>query len=521
MECAKGTFDDESHGSVCGEDHRDALSRRLAAENLRDRVVHHFDLAGIQSPFHRDCLQGLPVHFSTKGVLIPKSSADSILPSPMKFYSLLVLLLLTASANAADPSGAAADEPWLHPYDGPTRNDIDATTLDGKVLCGYQGWFNTPCDGSNFGFVHWGQGLDRLGNGGRFTVDMWPDLAEYDPQDLCEVPDLKMPDGSPARLYSAFRKGPVLLHCKWMREYGIDGVFLSQFIGEASSPNRSRHVNRVLASVREGCHREGRVWAMMLDLSMGRNATTAVVINDWKFLCDQVKVREDSRYLHNRGKPVVLLWGLGFKDRPWTPQQGEELVRFFKSDPKYGGVYLIGGIDPHWRTLAGGSRPDEGWMKVYRSFDAISPWDAGRYRDDASMDRHRKTVWEPDVADLKSAAIGYMPTAFPGFSWDNLRRAKPGTTNIPRRKGEFYWRQFAIFRELGIRTVFVGMFDEVDEGTAIYKVANQTPVGQHFVTYEGLPSDYYLRLTGAATRMIRGHMPLSQNIPQNLPAAEK
>ena len=47
------------------------------------------------------------------------------------------------------------------------------------------------------------------------------------------------------------------------------------------------------------------------------------------------------------------------------------------------------------------------------------------------------------------------------------------------------------------------MFDEVDEGTAIYKVANVTPVGKYFVTYEGLPSDYYLKLTGAATRMIR------------------
>ena len=45
---------------------------------------------------------------------------------------------------------------------------------------------------------------------------------------------------------------------------------------------------------------------------------------------------------------------------------------------------------------------------------------------------------------------------------------------IPRRKGEFYWRQFAAFRALGVRTVFVGMFDEVDEGTAIYKVADQT-----------------------------------------------
>ena len=107
-----------------------------------------------------------------------------------------------------------------------------------------------------------------------------------------------------------------------------------------------------------------------------------------------------------------------------------------------------------------------------------------------------------------------MPTAFPGFSWDNLKRAKPGATAIARRRGEFYWRQFAIFRALGIRTVFVGMFDEVDEGTAIYKVTNQPPVDRHFVTYEGLPSDYYLRLTGAATRMIRGDAPLSERIPE-------
>jgi hypothetical protein len=424
-------------------------------------------------------------------------------------------LLFAPCLCAADPPGGDAT-PWLRPYAGPTRADVDATTLDGKVLCGYQGWFNTPGDGTPFGFTHWGQGLDRP-DGGRFTIDMWPDVSEYDPQDLREVPGLTMPDGPPAKLYSAFRKGPVLLHHKWMRQYSIDGVFLSRFIGEANGPARSRHANQVLANVREGCHREGRVWAMMLDLSMGRNVTTSAVINDWKFLCDQVKVREDSRYLRHQGKPVVLLWGLGFKDRPWSPAQGEELVNFLRSDPTYGGVYLIGGIDPHWRTLRGASRPDPAWAKVYRSFDEVSPWDAGRYRDDASMDRVRRDVWEGDLAELKGTGIGYMPTAFPGFSWDNLKRARPGSTNIPRRKGEFYWRQFAIFRQLGVRTVFVGMFDEVDEGTAIYKVTNQPPVGKHFVTYEGLPSDYYLRLTGAATRMIRGDAPLSETIPETLP----
>lgn len=442
---------------------------------------------------------------------------ESRVSGPLSLSLLLLLLIGPARAGEA-PADRNADRPWLGPYVGPTSRDaVDATTLDGRVLCGYQGWFNTPGDGTNFGFGHWGQGLERGDGTGRFVVDMWPDVSEYDARDLCDVPGLKMPDGSPARLYSGFSAGPTLVHFEWMRQYGIDGVFLSRFVGETASPARARHVNTVLAHVREGAHREGRVWALMLDLSMGRGAATSLVMDDWKFLCDDVKVRDDSRYLHHAGKPVVLLWGLGFKDRPWTPRQGLELVEFFKNDPRYGGVYLIGGVDPYWRTLKGGSQSDPQWEQVYHSFDAISPWDAGRYRDDASMDHVRKAVWEADLAELKPQGKGYMPTAFPGFSWDNLRRMAPGTTMIPRERGEFFWRQFVIFRSLHIRTVFVGMFDEVNEGTAIYKVSNQTPVGKYFVTYEGLPSDYYLRLTGAATRMIRGDAPLSQTIPRQLP----
>ncbi|HEY3853146.1 MAG TPA: glycoside hydrolase family 71/99-like protein [Verrucomicrobiae bacterium] len=435
----------------------------------------------------------------------------------MRQQSLLRFFLpvsLAFSLATSIVTAATSDEPWLGPYTGPTRSDIDASTLDGKVMCGYQGWFNTPCDSEKFGFGHWGS---RLGEAdGHFVVDMWPDESEYAPEDLCEIPGLKMPNGSPAKLYSGFSKGPTLLHCKWMRQYGIDGVWVSRFEGETMSPDRARHINTVLANLREGCHREGRVWAMMLDLSVGRNTPTSVVMNDWKFLCDKVKAREDSRYLHHQGKPVVLLWGLGLKDRPWSPEQGEELIKFFKDDPQYGGVYLIGGIDPAWRTLGGGSRNDPAWSKVYRMFDAISPWDAGRFRDNAGMDKVRTNSWEGDLKELNALGKGYMPTAFPGFSWDNLRRKPPGTTTIQRRKGEFYWRQFAIFRELGIKSVFVGMFDEVNEGTAIYKIANQTPVGQNFVTLEGLPTDYYLRLTGAATKMIRGETPLSKKIPSDL-----
>jgi predicted P-loop ATPase/GTPase len=49
------------------------------------------------------------------------------------------------------------------------------------------------------------------------------------------------------------------------------------------------------------------------------------------------------------------------------------------------------------------------------------------------------------------------------------------------------------------------MFDEIDEGTAIFKVTNDPPVGgvNRWVDYEGLPSDFYLKLVGDATKELK------------------
>jgi len=57
------------------------------------------------------------------------------------------------------------------------------------------------------------------------------------------------------------------------------------------------------------------------------------------------------------------------------------------------------------------------------------------------------------------------------------------------------------------------MFDEVDEGTAIFKVTNTPPSQAHFVTFEGLPSDWYLRLVGEGTRLLREKRPVPPEIP--------
>ena len=70
-------------------------------------------------------------------------------------------------------------------------------------------------------------------------------------------------------------------------------------------------------------------------------------------------------------------------------------------------------------------------------------------------------------------------------------------------------------KRAGAEMIYVAMFDEVDEGTAIFKCTNQPPVGDgvSFLTYEGLPSDHYLQLTGEAAKLLREEIPVSEAMP--------
>jgi hypothetical protein len=88
-------------------------------------------------------------------------------------------------------------------------------------------------------------------------------------------------------------------------------------------------------------------------------------------------------------------------------------------------------------------------------------------------------------------------------------------------KGEFLWSQFVAAKHAGATMIYVAMFDEVDEGTAIFKCTNDTPVSDsnRFVDYEGLPNDFYLQLTGAGAKMLRGELPITETIPAMRPAA--
>src|SRR5690349_18798122 len=92
-------------------------------------------------------------------------------------------------------------------------------TYNGLVMAGYQGWFRAEGDGS-------GAKNYAYGNEQKSGIDMWPDVTEY--EKTYETPWL-LADGKRARFFSSLDKSTVDLHFKWMKDYGVDGVFMQRF----------------------------------------------------------------------------------------------------------------------------------------------------------------------------------------------------------------------------------------------------------------------------------------------------
>jgi len=144
--------------------------------------------------------------------------------------------------------------------------------------------------------------------------------------------------------------------------------------------------------------------------------------------------------------------------------------------------------------------------------DVISPWTVGRYASPSSAAQYAEKLLKPDLAWCHQNEIDYLPVVFPGFSWHNMNDGP--SDQIPRLRGQFLWSQFLQAKKAGVSMVYVAMFDEVDEGTAIFKCANDVPIGQKskFVTFEGLPNDFYLKLVGKGTKLIQGDVSLGANL---------
>ncbi len=419
------------------------------------------------------------------------------------FWTLSVTLGLMAGAAHAAPSEG----------------------LDGRVIVGYQGWFGCPKDfEANEEWQHWFVKGVRPEN---LTVDLLPSIHEIRQEDLCDT-GLPRSDGhGTIRLFSSQNLNVVNTHFRWMREHGIDGAAAQRFISEMSKPEKKRRSDNVLRNVRLASEANGRVFFVVFDISGGNPETvTDDIRQDWHRLIFDQKMTESPAYLHDHGKPVVELWGFGFGGHPGTPFDVAGLITDLRNG-KNGlpAATVIGGVPSRWRELTGDSQSDPAWAKVYRSYDVISPWAVGRFKNDAETDAFYRNIVATDIEETRRQGLRYMPVVFPGFSWFNLQNSrnqpdKAVLNQIPRRCGDFLWRQVSDALTLRVDAVYAAMFDEVDEGTALLPAVTtqeNLPAGAkvEYLNQDGcaLPDDWYLRVTGRAADYLHSRTvpPLSLN----------
>jgi hypothetical protein len=221
----------------------------------------------------------------------------------------------------------------------------------------------------------------------------------------------------------------------------------------------------------------------------------------------------DPAYLTYRGKPLIALWGLGFNDRPAALKEWETLVRQCRDD----GFAVMLGVPCYWRTLDRDAIADPKLHEIIALADIVSPWAVGRFGTPQDAAARVDKLLKPDLAWCRERGLDYLPVAFPGFSWQNLQKSRGVEAKfdqIPRLGGKFLWSQAVAAKQAGAKALYVAMFDELDEGTAIFKTSQNPPVGaSRFLSEPDVKSDHYLWLTGEIGKMLRGELAAGGDAP--------
>jgi hypothetical protein len=397
----------------------------------------------------------------------------------------------------------ALSKPWLEPYAGPSKDFISAKSVKGKVMAGYQGWFATPNDYDDLGWRHWSRNSNIAPSPTEITVDMWPYLDDYSAADIEQAGQMVYQDGRPAYLFSTRDPDVVQRHFRWMRKHNVDGVYLQRFVSKNSGGANGKP-EFVLDNVRKAANLEGRVWAIEYDVSGldGGNPEGSdialqldIITNDWNYLVNECGILDDPRYLHEDGKPVLFIWGFGTGNNISTAAQADSVISWFDAQ----NLYLIGGVSK-------GKIDEAAWEPVLRKYDALLEW----------MEQSR-TELVNQKNKLDGFGMDILPHAWPGFSWNNLQQTVFPASYTARNGGDFYWDRIYNAVNSGADQIFLGMFDEYDEGTAIMPMSDTHPdihtAWGHYLDNEGLDPFWYLRLSGAGREMLNGLRSLNGATP--------
>lgn len=391
---------------------------------------------------------------------------------------------------------------------------VDPTTINNKVLVGYQGWFRTPGDvaGTNT-FAHWFSGAAMQSTE---VFDTWPDLSTFPPSAVYSIPTMFYPDGTNATLYSGQNPAAVLRQFQMMQEEGIDGVMLSEFtthLAQAGGSNANDYPNvvRILNNVRAAATATGRTWAFLYDTSGASSSNVvSVVETQWENMVNS-GYTSDPRYLHMNGLPVVMIYGFFDNDSNHVigdPTYGQPIIDFFKAPGPYQ-AYVIGSGEWYWRTTGTAAI-----QQMIGTLNAYIPWNVGHVHTVAGATypiQAETGTYQADQAQLATTDTKFIPLFFPGTS---NAGAPTATQTSPRYNGNAYWQQFSSTPTAGMNTLFIAMYDEVNENTAIMPVTNTPPTQTpEFFTSPGDPPDWYERLTNVGAYYFENNLPVPEVTP--------
>lgn len=387
------------------------------------------------------------------------------------------------------------------------------TSYSNMAMIGYQGWFNTEGDGMGCGWTHYSvSGSDFEPGRGNISIEFWPEMTEYKVQ---YITPFSFESGqyapSSAYLFSSADYSTTDLHFQWMEEYGLDGVFLQRFLTSVlNSASLKSHRDHVTGNVIRAAADHGRAWSLMYDLSGAKSEQIMMLLDDLEELDATYNFSDETvvpNYLHHNGKPMLAIWGAGFDDdRDYSVQDVRELIDAINEQ----GVFsILLGVPYYWRTFGGDTIDDPEFHDLIKECDMIMPWAVGRYKYNTLQTNINAQYIAGDVAWCAEYGVDYAPLVFPGTSTGNLKGYEGTYDGFPREKGNFFWEQVWNAHNQGATALYIAMFDEVDEGTAIFKCLNTSDVPDNgdgiFVGIDDdLETDHYLWLAGEATKLFHG-----------------
>ena len=98
----------------------------------------------------------------------------------------------------------------------------------------------------------------------KVRIDIWYDVSKYE---QTYPTGLKHADGRVAHFFNSTDKSNINLNFKWMKEFGIDGVFMQHFFNSTKPSGPRSATTKVLKIAFEASTKNERAIAVMYDLS--------------------------------------------------------------------------------------------------------------------------------------------------------------------------------------------------------------------------------------------------------------